>query len=63
MSAGDVSGPGMEPRAETLPLSPAGLLVQSIARFDARGRDGAAIIRRASENLQHWRVNPVGYAR
>lgn len=63
MSPYGVSGPGLEPRAEVLPLTPAELLAQSIARFDARGIDGVRLAQRAAENLRHWRVNPVGYAR
>lgn len=56
MSAYGVSGPGLEPCAEVLPLTPAELLSQSIARFDARGVDGVAIARRAAANLRHWRI-------
>ena len=63
MSPYGVAGAGLQPHAEALPMTPAELLLQSIARFDARGRDGAAIARRAAENLRHWRTNPVGYAR
>lgn len=63
MSPYGANGSGLEPRAETLPLTPAEMLMQSIARFDARGRDGTALAQRAAENLRHWRVNPAGYAR
>lgn len=56
MSPYGLNGPGLEPRAEVLPLTPAELLAQSIARFNARGVDGVAIARRAAANLKHWRI-------
>lgn len=55
MSPYGVSGPGLEPRAEVLPLTPAELLAQSIARLNARGVDGEGIARKAAANLAHWR--------
>lgn len=62
MSPYGTSGPGLQPHAEALPMTPEEMLRASIERMTARGLNGEAMAKRAAENLRQWRKSPAAWS-